>query len=107
MGSSDVERGTSLHERSLFRVSSASKIWVSVAFLTLVDEGRVALDDPVARHLPELDDVRVSDDGLRVVITPDECREGFVHELHLDGVKSASGEPVLHPRAYYTLSVLP
>ena len=30
-------------------------------------------------------------------------REGFVHELHLDGVRSREGEPLLHARAYYTL----
>lgn len=32
---------------------------------------------------------------------------GYVHELHLPGVRSAAGEPVLHPEAYYTLQKLP
>jgi hypothetical protein len=30
-------------------------------------------------------------------------RAGYVHELHLDGVRSAAGAALLHPRAYYTL----
>ena len=30
-----------------------------------------------------------------------------VQGLNLDGVKSADGEPVLHPEAYYTLNELP
>jgi hypothetical protein len=34
-------------------------------------------------------------------------RAGWLHELHLDGVRSAEGTPVLHPRAYYTLAFRP
>jgi hypothetical protein len=33
--------------------------------------------------------------------------EGHVHELHLPGVKSATGESILHPDAYYTLNQIP
>lgn len=33
--------------------------------------------------------------------------EGHVHELHLDGVRSAQGQPLLHKEAYYTLNYLP
>jgi len=34
-------------------------------------------------------------------------REGYVHELHLAGVKSSAGEPLVHAEAYYTLNRLP
>jgi hypothetical protein len=30
-----------------------------------------------------------------------------VHELHLPGVRSKTGEPLLHPAAYYTLNYIP
>lgn len=33
--------------------------------------------------------------------------EGYVHELHADGLKDAAGEPLLHTVAYYTLQKLP
>jgi hypothetical protein len=33
--------------------------------------------------------------------------EGHVHELHLAGLRSAEGLPLLHPAAYYTLNYLP
>jgi CubicO group peptidase (beta-lactamase class C family) len=39
---------------AIFRLASATKIVTSVALLTLHDEGRVSLRDPVAPHLPEL-----------------------------------------------------
>jgi hypothetical protein len=32
---------------------------------------------------------------------------GHIHELHLDGVRNAKSEPLLHPVAYYTLWYLP
>ena len=49
----------------------------------------------------------VSPDGLSVRLTVDKLHEGHVHELHLDGVKSAQGKPLWHPVAYYTLNYIP
>jgi len=46
-------------------------------------------------------------DARSVVLVVEGLREGYVHELRLDGVLSAAGEPLLHPRAYYTLVELP
>jgi hypothetical protein len=34
-------------------------------------------------------------------------RAGYVHELRLDMLRSADDEPLLHPRAYYTLIEIP
>ncbi|RNI22209.1 serine hydrolase domain-containing protein [Flexivirga caeni] len=48
-----------------YRIGSITKTFTSVLTLRLVDDGRVALTDPVAEHLPELADrlpgVRVSE----------------------------------------------
>jgi len=50
----------------------------------------------------------VGSDGRSVrLIVEDPLRAGFVHELHLDGVTSESGESLLHREAYYTLNVIP
>jgi hypothetical protein len=40
--------------------------------------------------------------SVRLII--EGLQQGHVHELHLPGVRSSSGEPVLHPEAYYTLN---
>lgn len=56
--------GTPLRENALYRIASMTKPVTSVAFLMLVEEGRVALDTPVADLIPEFADLRVgSDEG--------------------------------------------
>ncbi len=52
-------------------------------------------------------EARVSDDGLRVHLVVDGCREKFVHELNTIGVRGRGGEPLLHTHAYYTLNQIP
>lgn len=53
------EDGTAIADDQLFRIASMTKPITSIAFMQLVEEGRVALDDPVHRVLPELRDVGV------------------------------------------------
>ncbi|WP_019516644.1 serine hydrolase domain-containing protein [Sphingomonas sp. Mn802worker] len=48
-----------INDRSLFRIASMTKPVTSVAFMMLVEEGRVALDTPVHHVLPELKNVGV------------------------------------------------
>ena len=43
-----------MREEAIFRIYSMTKPITSVAALVLVEEGRLRLDDPVARYLPEL-----------------------------------------------------
>jgi len=50
---------------------------------------------------------RVSQDGLRVTLTVEGLREGYVHELKLAGVRSQGGRPLLHDLACYTLNRIP
>ena len=42
---------------------------------------------------------------VRLAIEP--LRAGYVHELHASGLRSATGEPLLHNNAYYTLIRVP
>jgi hypothetical protein len=63
---------------------------------------------------PEVDDVSpkitaatLSADRKSVRLTIDPLTKGHIHELHLDGVKSSTGQPLLHPVAYYTLNEIP
>lgn len=57
------EDGTPLGEDAIFRIASMTKPVTSIAFMQLVEEGRVALDDPVARVIPELAGLGVYDGG--------------------------------------------
>lgn len=52
-GEADRERGRPLAEDTLFRIYSMTKPLVSLAFMMLVEEGLVALDDPVSRFIPD------------------------------------------------------
>jgi hypothetical protein len=56
---------------------------------------------------PRVQEIRVSEDARKVTLLLDQVQVGHVHELHADGVRSASGLPLLHPEAYYTLNYLP
>lgn len=43
---------------TVFRIASMTKSFTAAAVLLLRDEGRLALDDPIARHAPELAAIR-------------------------------------------------
>jgi CubicO group peptidase (beta-lactamase class C family) len=47
------EDGAAMREDALFRIASMTKPITSIAFMQLVEQCKVALDDPVARVLPE------------------------------------------------------
>ena len=47
------EGGAAIDDQSLFRIASMTKPVTSIAFMMLLEEGKVALDTPVHRVLPE------------------------------------------------------
>jgi uncharacterized cupredoxin-like copper-binding protein len=49
----------------------------------------------------------VSADGLTVRLYVQGLREGYVHQLDVNGIRSQAGEAVVHPVAYYTLNAIP
>ncbi len=59
LGQRDIARGLPCESDTLFRIYSMTKPVTSVAFMTLVEEGRAALDDPVTRFVPEFADLGV------------------------------------------------
>jgi CubicO group peptidase (beta-lactamase class C family) len=62
-GQRELATGAPLTADTIFRIYSMTKPIVSVALMTLYEEGRFQLDDPVARFIPEFADLRVWDDG--------------------------------------------
>ena len=63
--------------------------------------------DEIQKQTLTVQKAKVSEDGLRVMLEVGGLREYFVHELVATGVRSAAGEPLLHPDAYYTLNRVP
>lgn len=60
------ETGKALRTDTLYRIASMTKPVTSVAFMMLVESGRVALDTPVTDVIPEFADLRVGHgDGPR------------------------------------------
>lgn len=59
IGWSDIERRVPMRTDTLFRIASMTKPITSVAALMLIEEGTIALDDPVTRWAPELAGLRV------------------------------------------------
>ena len=53
-GLRDVARRAPVQPDSVFRIASMTKSFTAVAILQLRDAGKLGLDDPVERHLPEL-----------------------------------------------------
>lgn len=51
-GYADIEAGRPMAMDTLLWMASTGKTITALAFLTLVDEGKVALDDPLADYLP-------------------------------------------------------
>lgn len=55
----DIEREVPLPEDAIFRLYSMSKPITSVAIMMLMEQGKLALDDPAEKYLPEFHDMRV------------------------------------------------
>ena len=74
-GDADREAGRPMAEDTIVRIASMSKPITSVAVMLLVDEGKVALDDPVSKFIPEFAGLKVappagSDEALEPASTP-------------------------------------
>ena len=62
-GYRDLEAKLPMEKDTIARVYSMSKIITSVAVLTLLEDGRFNLEDPVATYIPELKNARVFTGG--------------------------------------------
>jgi CubicO group peptidase (beta-lactamase class C family) len=62
-GSMDVERHAPMRADAVFRFYSMTKPIVSVALMTLYEQGKFQLDDPASRFIPQLKDLKILVDG--------------------------------------------
>src|ERR1700744_233014 len=63
LGSASLETGAKMAEDTIVRIYSMTKPITSVAFMMLVEQGLVALDDPVHKFIPEWRDLGVFEMG--------------------------------------------
>ena len=59
-GNRDREANAPMQTDAIFRIASQSKAIVSVAAMTLVEEGKLLLTDPVGKYLPEFMETKVA-----------------------------------------------
>ncbi len=59
-GQQDREARSPMHTDSIFRIASQSKAIVTTAAMILVEQGKLGLNDPVARYIPEFGQATVA-----------------------------------------------
>ncbi len=92
-GERDVAGHTPMAEDTLFRIASQTKALVSVATMTLQEEGKLLISDPVGKYIPEFQKTKVAvlkPGGYDVV---DAKRPITIRDLltHTSGVSYGSG----------------
>ena len=92
-GLAELETGTEVDDRTLFQIASVSKAFTAATIAILVDEGKLAWDDPVIDHLPEF---RMYDPWV--------TREFTIRDLltHRSGLPLGAGDLLLFPEAEST-----
>jgi CubicO group peptidase (beta-lactamase class C family) len=73
-GMADIENGRALEKDAIFRLMSMTKPVIALAALTLYDEGKFTLDEPISKHCPEWARPNVKEGGAivpaKLAITP-------------------------------------
>jgi CubicO group peptidase (beta-lactamase class C family) len=71
VGWTDKEAGTKMAPNTIFRIASQTKALTSVAILSLMEEGKLSLTDPVSRYIPSFASSKVAvRNGAGVDIVP-------------------------------------
>jgi len=94
VGFSDIERNSLMKTDAVFWIASMSKPITAAGLMILVDEGKVKLDDPVEKYLPEFKDIQFNGKKPATTIT---VRHLLAH---------THGMPFKSPQEAPTLDVL-
>ena len=92
-GVQDVESKAPVTDKTIFRLSSLTKAITSVVAMQLIDEGKMKLDDPVAKYIPSFAKVKVgvekkADDGTKTLELVDPVHPMTILDLlrHTSGI---------------------
>ena len=71
VGYRDYETKDPIRENTIFRIASQTKAIVSVGIMTLLEQGKLLLDDPVGNYIPEFNTTTVAvKDGATYKVVP-------------------------------------
>ena len=91
LGYADVEGKKPMREDNVFWIASMTKMFAGVSIMMLVDEGKVSLDDPVTRFIPQLEKWMVVEERdqshvlLKALVRPVTVRHVLSHTSGLTG----------------------
>jgi dipeptidyl aminopeptidase/acylaminoacyl peptidase len=78
-GVTSTATGVPVTTDTVFQIGSITKVWTATVAMRLIDDGKLALDTPVAEILPEL---RLADDDVAARVT---VRHLLTHTSGVDG----------------------
>ena len=91
LGYADVEAKKPMSEDNVFWIASMTKMFAGASIMMLVDEGKVSLDDPAAKFIPQLEKWMVTEEKdqahvlLKPVVHPVTVRHLLSHTSGLAG----------------------
>jgi CubicO group peptidase (beta-lactamase class C family) len=91
MGYADVEAKKPIGENNVFWIASMTKMFAGASIMMLVDEGKVSLDDPVTKYIPQLSKWMVVEEKdanhvlLKPLVRPVTIRHLLSHTSGLTG----------------------
>jgi CubicO group peptidase (beta-lactamase class C family) len=110
-GVNNIESKTLMHSDDIFRIASQTKAITSVAVMMLFEEGKLLLDDPVSKYIPEFSNPSVLDkfnEKDTTYTTVKANREITIRDLltHTSGIDYA-GIGSAHMNAIYAKAGIP
>src|SRR6476660_2109032 len=91
LGYADVEAKKPMREDNLFWIASMTKMFAGASIMMLVDDGKVSLDDPVTRFIPQfakwmvVEEQHLSHVVLKPLVRPATVRHLLSHTSGLAG----------------------
>ncbi len=82
VGVADIDSGRAMKTDSIFAVASMTKPITATAMLILQDEGKLSVDDPVAKYIPQFKEVSLADTAANTELT---IRHLMTHTSGLTG----------------------
>src|SRR5437667_5323623 len=92
----DQESGRRMTTDALFRIASQTKALTTVAILSLVEEGALAMGDPVSRHIPAFAHTTVATKSDTGLVTKPATRPITIRDLltHTAGISYGTDGPI-------------
>lgn len=100
-GHADLEKKVAMKEDTLFWIASMTKPVTGTAVMMLAEEGKLSIDDPVSKHLPEFAGLK-DGAGKPVVVTLRQC---LTHSSGLAEVEGGAAQDVADLAALVPLIV--